>query len=653
MKYSFACAATLLSSVCALGAATDAKQLFSAIRNNDLTVVKSLAASAADVNVRGERQTTPLMYAGAFGSLEAMRVLMDAGADVNAHNDFNATALMWSVNEPAKVQLLVEHGANVNAKSKTGRTPLMLAAMQPGSDEVVDLLLKKGADPLAVDEDGMTFLAAASNGFNPRQVRLALKRGADANQQDSVGLTPLMNATANGDLESVKLLLQHHADVNLVSKPESSGKVKNGPIQLGKFTALLLATAYGPPELVQELLDAGAKTDARDVRGMTALHFAVSSESQDPKIVKLLLKAGVDPAAKTNAGETAAEWAAKFGHPEITALLPTRAAEAKTVSLQAADQRLPASRAAAERSLKLLQQVSGGFIATGGCMSCHGQNLTALVVSQAKKHGYAVDDGGQQGQLMGTRAFFASAGDRLLLQFGPGGGADTINYTLWHLSAAGYQPDQVSDSLIYNIAGQQLPDGRWHRGGVARPPIEDSDIVVTALSLRAFKSLGWKGREADLDQKIVKARHFLATAKPRYSEDAVMQILGLHWAGDALDAQSAKVRTLLAKQKSDGGWGQNDFLDSDAYATGQSLYALVEAAGVPPTDPAVQRGVQYLLRTQLPDGSWHVKSRAAKFQPYFQSGFPHDHDQWISMAGTAWATLALVNAGEPVKVAER
>jgi hypothetical protein len=79
----------------------------------------------------------------------------------------------------------------------------------------------------------------------------------------------------------------------------------------------------------------------------------------------------------------------------------------------------------------------------------------------------------------------------------------------------------------------------------------------------------------------------------------------------------------------------------------------VEAAGVPATNPAVQRGVQFLLRTQLPDGSWHVKSRAAKFQPYFQSGFLHDHDQWISMAVTAWASLELVSSGEPVKVAKR
>jgi N-acyl-D-amino-acid deacylase len=53
--------------------------------------------------------------------------------------------------------------------------------------------------------------------------------------------------------------------------------------------------------------------------------------------------------------------------------------------------------------------------------------------------------------------------------------------------------------------------------------------------------------------------------------------------------------------------------------------------------------VAFLLSTQQADGSWHVKSRAVKFQPYFQSGFPYDHDQWISASGTAVAAMALAN----------
>ena len=72
-----------------------------------------------------------------------------------------------------------------------------------------------------------------------------------------------------------------------------------------------------------------------------------------------------------------------------------------------------------------------------------------------------------------------------------------------------------------------------------------------------------------------------------------------------------------------------------------------------PSDPVYQRGVKLLLRTQHDDGSWLVKSRCPKLQPYFQSGFPYDHDQWISMAGTAWATIALTLAAEPAALAKR
>ena len=94
-------------------------------------------------------------------------------------------------------------------------------------------------------------------------------------------------------------------------------------------------------------------------------------------------------------------------------------------------------------------------------------------------------------------------------------------------------------------------------------------------------------------------------------------------------------------------------LDSDAYATGQVLYALNVAGKMTVTDPVYQKGVDYLLRTQAADGSWHVKSRSIWFQPYFESGFPYGQDQFISTAGTAWASMALTLAAEPQKISRR
>ena len=56
---------------------------------------------------------------------------------------------------------------------------------------------------------------------------------------------------------------------------------------------------------------------------------------------------------------------------------------------------------------------------------------------------------------------------------------------------------------------------------------------------------------------------------------------------------------------------------------------------------AYRKGISNLLQTQLSDGSWLVHTRSYPVQRYFESGFPHGPDQWISAAATSWATLAL------------
>jgi N-acyl-D-amino-acid deacylase len=73
----------------------------------------------------------------------------------------------------------------------------------------------------------------------------------------------------------------------------------------------------------------------------------------------------------------------------------------------------------------------------------------------------------------------------------------------------------------------------------------------------------------------------------------------------------------------------------------------LQGSGLPVSNLAYRRGVQYLLNTQLEDGSWHAHTRAAGFQPYFENGFPHGVDQWISAAGTSLATIALTLATPP------
>ena len=91
----------------------------------------------------------------------------------------------------------------------------------------------------------------------------------------------------------------------------------------------------------------------------------------------------------------------------------------------------------------------------------------------------------------------------------------------------------------------------------------------------------------------------------------------------------------------------------DAYATGEALFALGFAGRMTVSDPVFQNGVDYLLSTRANDGSWHVRSRSIWVQPYLDTGFPYGQDQFISTAGTAWATLALTLAAEPAKQSRR
>src|ERR1043166_5243080 len=115
------CCASLLLFVPSLAAATDnqSDSFYSAIRANDLPRPGAMLEQGAGVNVADERGLTPLMYAAYAGSADAMRLLIDKGAHVNAQNAFGSTALMWSVTDLKKVRLLTEHGADVRSEEHT------------------------------------------------------------------------------------------------------------------------------------------------------------------------------------------------------------------------------------------------------------------------------------------------------------------------------------------------------------------------------------------------------------------------------------------------------------------------------------------------------------------------------------------------------
>ena len=267
-----------------------------------------------------------------------------------------------------------------------------------------------------------------------------------------------------------------------------------------------------------------------------------------------------------------------------------------------------------------------------------------MTVATARKNGFPVDDQTARQQLKTVASYIDSWSERVRQGVGIPGDSDTISYILLGMAAEKHPPDAATDALARFLKSKQSPDGRWlifaHR-----PPLESSDFEVTAASLRAIQVYGPKAQRAESERAVQLAARWLTAAQPKTNEDRAFRLLGLAWAGMNKAILTKAARQLLSELRADGGWAQLPSLASDAYATGQALVALKEAGVLSAADTVYKRGTQFLMNTQLEDGSWYVKSRALPIQPFFESGFPHGRDQWVSAAATNWATMALALSG--------
>jgi len=221
-----------------------------------------------------------------------------------------------------------------------------------------------------------------------------------------------------------------------------------------------------------------------------------------------------------------------------------------------------------------------------------------------------------------------------------------LGYQLVGLDAERYKPDLNTDAAAMYLKSRQMPDGRWaYPAADARQPLCNDYIGQTALAMRALQLYAPKADKAEYEKSVRLAAAWLAAAQPKFNEDRIWRLMGLGWAGRDKGVTANAVRDLVSGQRSDGGWSDLPSTPSSAYATGRALVAL-QAAGLPVSDAAYQRGVRFLLNTQMGDGSWYIPTRALALQPFFDSGFPHGFNQSISAAGTSWATVALALAAQ-------
>jgi ankyrin repeat protein len=605
-----------------------AAPILEALRNGDKHTFKKLAAENPKAgNLRGPGGTTPLMQAALYGDSDSVRFLLENGADPNIRNEAGATALMWAVDDLEKTRLLLDHGADVNAHSDDGRTPLLIAAGQFGTGAMVRLLVDRGADPSAKSPTVigyMTPLAEAASVGDDALMRMLIDRGVAVK---AAGVAPLRYAVMSRCRKCLEMLIERAAPDSL------------------NIAALRSAPPAGDGRAVKALLDRGADANASDQQGHSLLMLVAGSDAIATEAVKSLIERGADINLKSPEGRTALDFAKLRGATAVVDMLVKAGAREGTAPPSA----IPTPRtagsvhAALARSIPLLQKADAIFLHQSGCVSCHNNLITAMTVATARNHGVAVDDVMARSQLKAIGSFIESRRERALQGSAfLGGESASASYNLLGLAAENYSPDAATDAIARYLESRQQPDGRWQVTS-HRPPIESSDIQVTAASIRSLQVYAPRPQRSKYEAAVRRAANWLMRAQPQTTEDRAFQLLGLGWAGVKSSSEVTRraVRGLLGQQRSDGGWAQLPTLGSDSYATGQALVALNQAGALPVTDLAYRRGVEFLLKTQLEDGSWYVRSRAIPAQPYFEGGFPHGRDQFISAAATNWASMAL------------
>ena len=283
-----------------------ASKIIKAVQQNDVDAVKSLLNKGANINAKNSVGETLLIISIEHKCKEITNLLLQKGADVNIkQNTYTMTEdqlpsyLKQFISKPAKTIIV------------GGRSALHLAVFKDDMD-LIDTLLAKGANIDAVDAQGETPLSHAVIDGQIEIIKLLLSKGANVNiKNHEFGMTPLHLAVIipfDCKTEIINLLLEHGADIDAVTNKGD--------------TAIQYAANYfaaNHSEIVKLLISKGANVNIQNAYGATLLHSA--SRKGDSSLVKILLSNGAKPNIKDNDGKTPLDIAIKEGHSEIVIIL--------------------------------------------------------------------------------------------------------------------------------------------------------------------------------------------------------------------------------------------------------------------------------------------------------------------------------------------
>lgn len=269
------------------------ERLITAARDGDAEAVREALRQGADVNIVSQHLGGSALVVAASGGqlfsalgwpwqkyLQVMKVLIEAGADVNAQAWGGSTALMWSAEggNADMARLLIEGDADVHVKDNGGHTALLLAARN-GHVDVVRLLIGEGADIHARNRGGNTALMLAAASGKPDVARLLIEEGADVHARNHDGDTALMLAATDEPLTTGMRIAEAVRE--------------HGPVEI----------TSGCPDVLKFLIGEGANIHARNKDGNTALMLAATVGSL--RAARYLIGAGSDVRARNRSGKTA------------------------------------------------------------------------------------------------------------------------------------------------------------------------------------------------------------------------------------------------------------------------------------------------------------------------------------------------------------
>jgi hypothetical protein len=298
--------------------------------------------------------------------------------------------------------------------------------------------------------------------------------------------------------------------------------------------------------------------------------------------------------------------------------------------------------AAIDQGLAFLAKDALAWKNQHNCVSCHHAGLVIWSMREARLRGHAVDEP----VLAELTKWVAESGDGKTGVPRPAGQPRALNAkAVWFALALGADPgpDAVAQKglklLLETVKGDQTEDGEWLSWPETRPPIfGDSDESMTALATLALLPAAAAGDDAAKSVRDGGVKWLAKTKTDDDPQSVAMRLVLWIRLGRPAEEWRPLVRRIQERQHADGGWSQAKGVASDAWATGQALYALAHA-GIKPDEPVIQRAQAFLIRTQRDDGSWPMTSRPVKpGGEGCKSLIP------ITAAGSAWATLGLVRS---------